>query len=174
LRFRNDFDTVRNSFDMTTNRRFFRYGELPLVVLFLLEAGPQRGFDVMAELDRFFGPEYRASAGSVYPALSALEAERLIRRTRGDGQRYELTASGRAALEARRPGLSAIENRTGVRLGQRDDLESALLRFTARISPLAGRVDVAEVEQVLDDAADRITALLPRTNPGGNDVRRSV
>src|SRR5688500_6715088 len=96
--------------------RFFRYGELPLVVLHLLDGQPLRGFDLMAELDRLFGPAYRASAGTVYPALAALESEGLISRTDLDPQRYALTAVGRQSLDARRAMLSVIENRTGVAL----------------------------------------------------------
>ena len=152
--------------------RFFRYGELPLVVLHLLDREPRRGFDVMAELDRLFGPAYRASAGTVYPALGALEAEGLICRTDFDPQRYALTAVGRQSLDARRALLSAIENRTGVPLSSGDDLTAALQRFTSRIAPLAGRVDVDAIEGILDDAADRISRLL--TNPGGQHARRSV
>ena len=153
-------------------QRFFRYGELPLVVLFLLDREPMRGFDLMSELDRLFGPGYRASAGTVYPALGALEGEGLICRTDFDPQRYTLTAVGRRSLDARRSMLSAIENRTGVLLSSSDDLAAALQRFTARIAPLAGRVDVGDVERILDDAADRISSLL--TNPGGLRARRSI
>lgn len=152
--------------------RYFRYGELPLVVLFLLDRHPLRGFDVMAELDRLFGPAYRASAGTVYPALGALEAEQLIRRTELDPQRYELTAVGRESLDARRSMLSAIELRTGVPLSSRDDLGAALQRFTSRIAPLAGRVEVHDVERILDDAANAISGLL--TTPGRTRARRPV
>ena len=152
--------------------RFFRYGELPLVVLFLLEHQPLRGFDVMAELDRLFGPAYRASAGTVYPALGALEGEGLICRTDFDPQRYALTPVGRKSLDTRRELLSIIENRTGVALRSGDDLAAALQRFTARIEPLAGRVDVEAIERVLNDAADRITHL--QSKPGGQRARRSI
>ncbi|HEX7168712.1 MAG TPA: PadR family transcriptional regulator [Acidimicrobiales bacterium] len=151
-------------------QRFFRYGELPLVVLHLLDREALRGFDVMSELDRLFGPAYNASAGSVYPALGALEAEQLIKRTKSDPSRYELTAEGRRALRTRRDALSRIENRTGVRLGTVDELDAALRRFVARITPLEGRVPVPAVEAILDDAADRISCLL--TSTGGNDGRR--
>ena len=155
----------------TARARFFRYGELPLVILALLAdaPAPMRGFDVMAELDRLFSPDYRASAGSVYPALTALEAERLIRRAARDGQRYELTASGRSALEARRRTLATIETRTGVRLGGEDDLAAALERFSSRVLPLAGRVDPARVERILDDAAHQIGLLLPTSGRGRRD-----
>ena len=68
------------------SRRFFRSGELHLVLLALLAARPQHGYELLAELDSRFGPRYRASPGSVYPALSALEAERLVD-VRDDGDR---------------------------------------------------------------------------------------
>ena len=139
-------------------RRFFRHGELPLVLLVLLEDRPMHGYDVMTALDRLF-PAYRPSPGSVYPAIEALEAEGLIEgRTGGGRTTYRVTADGEKALAARSDSLAALELRTGARLGG-DSLGPVLERFRARLTPLDGRIDPEAAEAVLERAATEIEAL---------------
>ena len=138
------------------SRRFFRHGELPLVVLAMLADRPMHGYELMSELSRLFGPRYRPSPGSVYPALEALEAEQLLE-GEADGGRttYRATEAGIEALQKRVEDLAALEIRTGVRI-QGAELESVLARFRARLMPLSGRVDVATVASVLERAAAEI------------------
>jgi DNA-binding PadR family transcriptional regulator len=139
------------------SRRFFRHGELPLVVLALLAERPMHGYELMSELSRLFGPRYRPSPGSVYPALEALEAERLLSREADSGRTtYRTTADGAAALEKRADDLAALEFRTGVCVQDAGSLDAALARFKARLSPLSGRVDLTIVEPILERAATEI------------------
>jgi DNA-binding PadR family transcriptional regulator len=141
-------------------RRFFRHGELPLVVLSLLASRPMNGHEVMGELKRLFGPRYRPSPGSVYPAVEALEAEKLIEGAEREGRTtYRITSLGEEALEERADALAALELRTGARLGRADSLEPVLTRFKARLMELSGRVDPAAVAATLDRAAAEIEAL---------------
>jgi DNA-binding PadR family transcriptional regulator len=139
------------------SRRFFRHGELPLVVLALLAVRPMHGYELMAELSRLFGPRYRPSPGTVYPALEALETERLLS-GEADGGRttYAATPTGEEAVQERLDDLAAIELRTGVHIQPEESLETALARFKARLAPLSGRVDAAQVAAVLDRAATEI------------------
>ena len=127
------------------SKRFFKHGELPLVVLAMLADRPMHGYELMSELSRLFGPQYRPSPGSVYPALEALEVERLLE-----------AEAGIEAIEKRLDDLAALELRTGVQVRPGESLESAFARFRARLSPLSGRIDVAAVELVLDRAATEI------------------
>jgi DNA-binding PadR family transcriptional regulator len=144
----------------TVGRRFFRHGELHLVVLVLLSSRALHGYELMAELGRLFGPEYRPSPGSVYPAVKALAAEGLIApELESEPTRYRTTDSGVAAVADRRDALVALEQRTGVRLGGSDRLEAALEHFIVRVRRLAGRVDPERVAEVLDDAAADIEHL---------------
>jgi DNA-binding PadR family transcriptional regulator len=144
-------------------RRFFRSGELPLVLLALLARRPQHGYDLMAELERRFGPGYRPSPGSIYPALAALEVEALVDAAPdGDRKRYVLTTLGHDALAARAGLLAEIEARTGARLTGSETLQPALDRFVARVREVAGDVDLEVLEQYLDDAADGVAALARR------------
>ena len=147
-------------------RRFFRHGELPLVLLALLAEHPRHGYEIMAELKRLFGPRYRPSPGSVYPAIEALGAEGLIDGQTHDGKTtYRVTPAGEQAIEARRDALAALEVRTGARFGDADSIEPLLDRFRARLAPLSGRVDPQAIAAVLQRAAADIESLdgLPTT-----------
>jgi DNA-binding PadR family transcriptional regulator len=135
-------------------------GELPLVLLALLADRAQGGYQLLGELERRFAPTYRPSPGSVYPALSALRAERLVEQISGQGKAtYRVTASGRRLLAYQREALQRIEDRTSTVLEADASLQAALARFTAGISKLSGRVDRAAVERVLDNAAKAIADL---------------
>lgn len=139
--------------------RFFRSGELHLVLLALLAERPQHGYELMGALESAFGPAYRPSPGSIYPALGALETEALIEgRDEGERRVYSVTELGRGALDDRRRMLAEVEARTGARLSA-GALEPAIRRLTARVRSVASLVDVADVEQILDDAGDRVEAL---------------
>jgi DNA-binding PadR family transcriptional regulator len=141
-------------------RRFFRHGELPLVLLALIAERPRHGYEIMAELKRLFGPRYRPSPGSVYPAIEALGVEGLIDGQTHDGKTtYRVTATGEQAIEARRDTLASLEVRTGARFGDADSIEPLLDRFRARLVPLSGRVDPQAIAAVLQRAAADIESL---------------
>jgi DNA-binding PadR family transcriptional regulator len=142
------------------SRRFFRHGELPLVLLALLADRPRHGYEVMSELARLFGPRYRPSPGSVYPAMEALEAEGLVEGEAREGRTtYRTTAAGADALAERADDLAALEVRTGARVRSSESLEPTLARFKARLSPLSGHVDAKAVAAILERAAAEIESL---------------
>ena len=150
---------MRRSKQSARRVQLFQPGELPLVLLELVHSRPRHGYELMNELDRLFGPVYRASAGSVYPALTALVEEGLILEdAQGPRRRYRCSATGRAALEKRRAALAAIEVRTGVRLRPEHELADAVERFGSRVARLRGLVEPGDVEQMLDEVASRLEA----------------
>ena len=127
------------------------------MLLALAEAGPMKGYEFIAELDRLFGPAYRASPGGVYPAIAALTAERLLKaESDGRAKRYWLTDAGRKALDQRRRQLAAVEARTGARLREEGSLGPMLDRFVERVMQRSGIVEPRAVEAVLEKAADEI------------------
>jgi DNA-binding PadR family transcriptional regulator len=135
-------------------------GELPVVLLALLADRPQGGYELLGELERRFGPAYRPSPGSVYPALSALRAERLVVQRSGTAKAvYAITARGRQTLSDAAELLRRIEVRTTVALDDDRSLQPVLARFTAKVTKLSGRVDRAAVERVLDAASKAIADL---------------
>ena len=143
--------------------RFFRHGELPLVVLALLEQKPLHSYGLLVELDRRFGDEYEPSTGTIYPAVSALAQEKLIEPVSRNGDRrgavYRLTRTGKAALAERSDLLTRLELRTGVKVRQEADLDSMLERFAERVRVASARVDRAAIEGELDKTAGRIERL---------------
>jgi DNA-binding PadR family transcriptional regulator len=141
--------------------RFFRYGELPLVLLALLASEPLNGYELMGELDRLFGPAYVPSAGSVYPALTALEAEELVEPV-GDEvpKRYELSKTGREALVTRRHKLAEIERRTGAFLRAEGTVDAEVDRVVALVRRARGRVDPDAVRKVLNRTERQLEALI--------------
>ncbi len=116
------------------------------------------GYELMAELSGLLGRRYRASPGSVYPALAALESEGLISSNEvGDRRVYELSAEGTAAVTARANRIAAMERRLGIKVAS--GLDAVLARFGRRVAPYAGVVGEEQIEQVLDRAAEEIERL---------------
>ena len=126
------------------------------MVLALLEREPMHGYQLIAELDSLFGDAYEPSTGTVYPAIRALEDERLVRAS-AHGRRsvYALTEVGRRALEDRAELLAALELRTGVHVRGGAAIERALVR----VREAAGRVDVDKALAVLEQAAEDLETM---------------
>lgn len=140
--------------------RLFAHGELHLALLALLQRRPMHSYELMSSLEEMLGARYRPSAGSIYPALSALEAEGLLDRRRDRQRRlYEITPTGKKALAARSEELAALEVRTGIRFDGASRLDGDVARFGARVSKVAPFVDAAAVAAILDAAASEIEQL---------------
>lgn len=77
-----------------------RRGDVRAAVLALLAEQPRNGYQLIQEIARRSGGVWRPSPGSVYPALSQLEDEDLVR-DRGTGNRrdFELTDAGRQYVD---------------------------------------------------------------------------
>jgi DNA-binding PadR family transcriptional regulator len=142
-----------------SKRGFFGYGELPLVLIAMLAEQPQGAYELMAELDRRFGPDYTASPGGTYPAIEALLEQKLIVADDGRPKRYTLTKIGEEALANRVEAVAAIEVRTGVNLQAGTTADAALARFVARAKDPAVRVPADKLDRVLDDAVKKIERL---------------
>lgn len=139
---------------------FFRYGELPLVLMALLQQRPMNGYEVLGQLARLFSPGYSPSPGSVYPAMSALSRSGLIGPEGDDGKRrYRLTPAGEEALATRHGQLSAIEARCGVSLHDRSEVEAELRRLETAVSAVSSRVEPAALARILRSATIRVKAL---------------
>ncbi len=83
-----------------------RRGDVRLAVLRLLADEPRNGYQLMQTIEERSGGEWRPSPGSMYPTLSQLEDEALIRSAEADGSRvFEITDAGQRA--PRDPGRRA-------------------------------------------------------------------
>jgi DNA-binding PadR family transcriptional regulator len=71
-------------------------------VLALLAEQPMHGYQIIQEIGRRSGGNWRPSPGSVYPTLQQLEDEGLVRAEERDGRRvYRLTDEGQAQVADR-------------------------------------------------------------------------
>ena len=138
---------------------FFRYGELPLVLLALLQPRSMNGYEMLVELGRLFSPGYAPSPGSVYPALSALSRSGLIGAEDDSGKRrYQLTPAGEEALAMRQGQLSAIEARCGVYLHDHSEVGAELRRLETAVTAASPRVAPAALIRILRSATSRVEA----------------
>jgi DNA-binding PadR family transcriptional regulator len=91
------------------------FGSEPGTLLLIsLAAGPKHGHAMLLDVEAFSGR--RLGPGTLYGALSRLEAEGLIEAVAPDGRRrpYRLTSLGRSLLADRLRGLDGAV-RTGLR-----------------------------------------------------------
>ena len=130
------------------------------MILALLARRAMSGYELMHELDRLFGPRYAASAGSVYPALAALETEGLIEPVDKEmPKRLQLSAIGEEALSKRQPALAEFELRTGTYLRPDDSIEAELDRLARSLSAAQGKVAPAELVRALRSATSKVREL---------------
>jgi DNA-binding PadR family transcriptional regulator len=79
-----------------------RRGDVRLALLRLLAEEPRNGYQLMQTIEERSDGRWRPSPGSVYPTLSQLEDEGLVRSTESEGARhFEITDAGREHLESR-------------------------------------------------------------------------
>src|SRR5699024_3738760 len=80
--------------------RFFKRGDIKIVLLKLLQDQPRHGYDLIKALEEKFKGFYTPSPGSVYPTLQMLEDQDLVEVTQ-DGRKkvYHLTEEGQTYLE---------------------------------------------------------------------------
>ena len=80
-------------------------GTLPLIILRILNAGPNHGFAIARRIELISKDVIRAEEGSLYPALHRMELEGWIDAEWGVTEKnrkakyYKLTRSGRKQLE---------------------------------------------------------------------------
>jgi DNA-binding PadR family transcriptional regulator len=73
-----------------------RRGDVRMALLMLLAEEPRNGYQLMQVIEERSDGSWRPSPGSVYPVLSQLEDEGLVRATELDGAKvFELTDAGR-------------------------------------------------------------------------------
>jgi len=146
-------------------RRFFGQGDVRLIILKLISEKPSHGYEIIKAIEDRLGGAYSPSPGIVYPALTLLEEQGLIRVETTDGPRklYAITPEGETELERNRATaeeifarIAAIHARHGggpapqiVRA-----MENLKLALRLRLSqgPLAAEV-VARIANLLDEAA---------------------
>jgi DNA-binding PadR family transcriptional regulator len=147
-----------------------RRGDVRAAALLLLAEGPRNGYQLMQEIEERSSGVWRPSAGSIYPALSQLEDEGLVRVQEQDGRRtFALTDAGRAYVEERRGELGAPWDEMS---GAVDDDVADLFGEIKRVAIAAAQIghmgdprQVAEARRLLGEARRRLYKLLAEDGP---------
>ena len=139
--------------------------------LLVLADGPLNGYQIMQEIERRSDGVWRPSAGSVYPALSQLEDEGLVRTEEiGDRRSYVLTDAGRALVEEQRETLAAPWEQMTDAEG---DEVGALFQEMRRLGMAAGQIghlgDASQLTKARAILADARRALYAVLAEDGND-----
>jgi DNA-binding PadR family transcriptional regulator len=125
---------------------------------------PLNGYQLMQGLEERSDGRWRPSPGSVYPALSQLEDEGLIRgvEAEGDGRAFELTDKGREQIaergEQKAPWESQDEN-DDVIVGMWRAF-AATARAAKQISADGNAEQIEEAVKILEDARRKLYRLL--------------
>jgi DNA-binding PadR family transcriptional regulator len=136
-------------------RRGFRArrGDVRAAALLLLAEEPRNGYQLMQEIEARSNGVWRPSPGSVYPALSQLEDEGLVRVEESEGRRtFTLTDTGRAYVEEHRAELGSPWDEMSGAVGE--DL-AGLASEVRQVMMAAGQIgQIGNADQL--DAASKI------------------
>ncbi|HSZ14252.1 MAG TPA: PadR family transcriptional regulator [Solirubrobacteraceae bacterium] len=100
-----------------------RRGDIRTAALLLLAEEPRNGYQIMQEVQERSGGIWSPSPGSVYPALSQLEDEGLIRTEESDGRKlFAITDAGRALVDERGADRPAPWEQSGDAAGEMHEL----------------------------------------------------
>lgn len=96
----NNFFTGKGTGVDDNGKRFFRRGDIKIVLLKLLQEQPRHGYELIKVLEERFKGLYSPSPGSVYPTLQMLEDQELVNIIKeGRKKVYHLTDDGQTYLE---------------------------------------------------------------------------
>jgi DNA-binding PadR family transcriptional regulator len=85
-----------------------RRGDVRAGILMLLAEQPRNGYQIMQELEQRSSGTWRPSSGSIYPALSLLEDEGLVKEEKGNvGRSFHLSERGRGYVAKHKGQLGA-------------------------------------------------------------------
>jgi len=90
--------------------RVFGRGDLPLIVLALIEISPRHGYEIIKAIEERCAGAYAPSPGAVYPTLTLLEEQDQVTASdSGNGKKlYTITEQGRAHLDENRAQVDGI------------------------------------------------------------------
>ena len=146
-------------------------GDVRAAMLLVLADEPLSGYGLMQEIESRSEGVWRPSPGSVYPVLSQLEDEGLIRAEEEDGRkRYALTDEGRTYVDEHREELGEPWGGLGAEFGEgRLELRPLFGQLAAATHQVAATGNDEHIEQarkVLEDARRSLYRILAGDEPG--------
>ena len=156
-------------------RRRMRRGDVRAALLVLLAEEPRNGYGLMQEIEERSGGVWRPSPGSVYPALSQLEDEDLVRATETEGRKsFELTDEGTAHVEANRERFGTPWETVGE--GATNELHElrhavgALAAAAVQVGQTGTKAQLGEAKAVLEEARRALYRVLAGDTPTEGDA----
>jgi DNA-binding PadR family transcriptional regulator len=140
-------------------------GDVRAAALLLLAEEPRNGYQLMEEIERRSGGAWRPSPGSIYPALSQLEDEGLVRAEETAGRRaYRLTPEGEAYVEENREALGSPWDDAGEGVpDELVDLRTLIAHVgmaTLQVGQSGDEKQIAEARTVLSEARKSLYRIL--------------
>jgi DNA-binding PadR family transcriptional regulator len=139
-----------------------RRGDIRAAILALLTEQPMHGYQILHELSERTGGAWTASPGSVYPALSLLEAQGLVSAREAEGRKvFLLTSEGSvtAAGQEREPWKS-FTGPDGDRMAPVRDALDGLISATKLVAHTGTAEQAAETVEVLVEARRRVYRMM--------------
>lgn len=151
-----------------------RRGDVRSAALALLAEEPMNGYQIIQQIGERSGGLWRASPGSVYPALAQLEDENLITLAASErGRRaYELTEEGRTyvaehAEQLRAPWSDMTSGAAGAAVDMRS-LVRQLNLAAIQVVSAGTEAQLAEARKVLTQARRALYRILAEDNDNDN------
>ena len=149
-----------------------RRGDVRGAILLLLEEQPRNGYQLMQEIEERSGGVWRPSPGSIYPALSQLEDEGLVRSDESAGRRaFELTDDGRTYIDEHREALGAPWDDVGGDLPEGlVELRKLMMQLgmaAMQVAQAGDEAQTTEARKVLEDARRALYRILAGDEPAG-------
>jgi DNA-binding PadR family transcriptional regulator len=146
-------------------RRRARRGDVRAALLVLLAEEPRNGYQLIQELAERSGGMWQPSPGAVYPALSQLEDEGLVRSEETDGRRsFRLTDEGSRYVEEHRERLGtpwkAMAGEGGEGLIELRDLVGQLAAAVLQVAHAGTDAQVGEAKRLLTEARRGVYRIL--------------
>jgi DNA-binding PadR family transcriptional regulator len=128
------------------------------------------GYQIIQEIGERSGGSWRPSPGSVYPTVSQLADEGLVRSEKAEGRSViHLTDAGRAYVDEHREELDAVWNTAAAEDGFSALREAGrgLAGAVAQVAQVGRDEQVAEAVRLLDDTRRRLYLLLAGEETAG-------
>jgi DNA-binding PadR family transcriptional regulator len=128
-----------------------RRGDVRLALLLLLAEEPRNGYQLMQVIEERSDGAWRPSPGSVYPVLSQLEDEGLVRPTERDGAKaFELTESGREKVAEAKDATPPWEIQEDEELAGRRDMRRLVGEVAAAAMQVNHLGSAEQTEQAIE------------------------
>jgi DNA-binding PadR family transcriptional regulator len=153
-----------------------RRGDIRGAILLLLAEEPRNGYGLMQEIEERSGGIWRPSPGSVYPALSQLEDEGLVRATEHDGRKsFTLTDEGTAHVEEHRERIGTPWETVGEgATGEIHELRQAIAALAAaavQVAQTGTKEQLGEAKSLLEETRRGLYRLLAGDSPEDGEQR---